>query len=1248
MRPFLNSLLRPLGQALRRFTAVLACAAPLAATPGYAQGTADYVHKDNVEGAWVQLANFPVRPMAFDTSSIGGIWVVDQPNNAVVHFANGNVNLSAPDATYPTPWNPVSVAYWAGPNASPNFTSDDELVVACRGSWCVVRIVRNTGVVKDVIRLTPSSSVAGLEGNKYAYQGLMAEPADILIDAPTGLNAMAYVSCTGGDSVVQVDLTSGQIVRLFHSSLSSPGIFQIKSPCFLSFEPLAVGETGYRKVLVAPLVSGNNTIWEDGLNQGTSVRDLFAAPFQSGETTNRLPDVDLFRITPAQTTLPQGAVEVAARRTGTLLFAHGVNPVTGGFWQLNSDAHNGGAGDQSEPAVKGRFYVDRINFVPRPFAPTSSNGTVPAGQRVLRYLNPVALLNENGITGNPPAVSASDITGQPFALTFNQQYGQAFVTGLLTDNVMMLSSAGARMLEWNISMPAGQRAIPRGILAQTPISATSGRVLVYCWGDNKVRDYLYNSVAQTATLQRTLSLAADLSPQVWREGRAAFFDGSKSKYGNLSCASCHVEAGSDMLVWNLSNRPLSTAPGGYLPIDDKGGMVTQTLVGLQRLRPFHWRGERDFGDFRNAFTGLLGMTTPLDDPSGMPQATFDKLQAYVFSLANPANPYQHRDRVVADDIAPPLPLGTHLPPSLAVKGQTTFLTAATFKGGFRCVDCHSAQTGTVNDINREVGINETVRRNRLKPAAFHELWRKQQPVLNLLDGTTQKRRALLGSGVTHTGGFENLFAFVASIVTTDDQDRVNLASFVTQFDQGIAPSVHAALLLDQSHYAAAADELTSYLLPHALGRNCDLTASGKISVSGTPTLVRWNYNRSTGMFQSDRTGVADRLPAAFLTPAQSGTETTTFVATPVGSGERLSIDWDMDGKRNFAGDANPTVPNVDLSDTSAPQFTTSGQPAVSWVTAKVARVHFETTEPTTARVFYRLMYTGVSYLWVDSLQLAKSHSVILDGLRPSTTIGTGYGVPAADMWYEIYVQIDDASPNSPSTSSPTYNFKTRPFIAPFDGATPNFDPQSEALHRRILRETRVSSLDMIADIIAGKANATVGIVVNLKRGEGLFGGPITAQNVVVIGHVLVHLNGGTTIRVDVEPPGSGDSHLVVSNVRLETIAGDQLDIDGNRLNVDGPFVTNATPFPNGTGFLYFKLSDQNYTAAVGDKVEFVVDAVLEANSAAPLTPTAGVLVVPVRYTDLPIVPGAENGQRAFAQWSFPDSKEIGGSWIDDL
>jgi hypothetical protein len=307
---------------------------------------------------------------------------------------------------------------------------------------------------------------------------------------------------------------------------------------------------------------------------------------------------------------------------GAVLFAVGVQPTSQNIWQLGTKAVNKDPLRMGEPAVRGIFVENQLAIATLPAQPAA-----PVRPRRIIQLDDVDRASP-GIQFDPTRT-----VGQPYALAFDQA-GNGYVTGLLTDNVTQLSPIGNFLREWNVG------SIPRGILADPG----GDLVWVHCWGTNTVE--IWDTASNPPVLLAASDLGYDPTPQERKQGRELFFSAAHSQNNNLSCNSCHVEGGSDFLAWDLSG----------LPYDDKGALVTQTLVGIADLLPYHWRGERaDLIHFNPAFDGLLGGPLLDDSPGG----AFEKFQAYVFSLEQPANPSQDSRRVVNASAGFTTPDGIH-------------------------------------------------------------------------------------------------------------------------------------------------------------------------------------------------------------------------------------------------------------------------------------------------------------------------------------------------------------------------------------------------------------------------------------------------------------------------------------------------------------------------------------------------------------------------------------------------------------
>lgn len=1236
---------------------VLALSAPAAAAPD--EGTAEFRVLDAIEGNFVNLASFPVRPMVLSPDGVH-LWALNHHDNEVQKFVAHNggslpTEPLAPLATYPAPWDPVAIAYWQGTDKLDD--ADDEVLIVGRGNWGVMGLSAQTGEVTRFLQLRPDNT---LPEGVDARIGRMAEPGDILVSEFTD---MAFVSCSGADSVIQIDLSGpapGTIVRVFHESVALDD-FRCKYPLFLSWDPQPMpGEE--QALFVTPLISGNNSMWEarGGLTGGQKVLDLASDQVTHPLNGVRgLPDEDCFRIVPFTADAPgeRGSVEPVARGMGTLLFQHGTNPANNRFWQLNTEANNKDPELQSEPDVNGIFSFNRIT-------------------RLLLNGSPSEPGPSNFITLDPPEMTGlaspfdeTTTLGQPFALDFSPD-GLTFVTGLLTDNVALFTPTGVLIVERDLAplagAPAGQRTIPRGVLWKAKTTNRIGDFLVYCWGDNTVRQFHYELGGSLTVDQEVVyDLGHDPTPATVAAGRNLFFDGTNSAFGNLSCASCHVEGGADFLAWNLSNNPRGVTDPDNVFLDSKGGMVTQTLVGLERVPPFHWRGERELTDFNGAFEGLLGGDRLTD-------AQFANFQDYIFSLRNPGSPNENRDRLVDSSISFVHDLQS--PPADACEGQDTFMDTVVFRNRNTCNGCHSVPVGTLNEINDEIPGTIRTRLAHRKVAPFHEIWRKQQSpfLVDLIDPDEQGVEGppievpYLGSGINHLGNRLDLHDFITEI-TAEPVPPIsptrgeNITAFVHQLDQGLAPAVHYGFYLDAATHAVAQTEL-AYLTAQAtttisnVESQCDIVVHGQRWDGSALVPTSWFFDRHLGggRFKADDPAVANRTLSDFLDGALNDGERNVFLGTASGSGESMSIDADLDGLRD-AVDFAPHTPIHDLGDNTPPQFLRT--PSVLWKTARCARVRFEVDEASSAVVRYRRAVPGTEWQEVQSHKglFTKVHSFLLPDLKPSTSFPSanpaGYadaGFPTVTSIYDLQILVTDRK-----SQTTTFDMNGAVTAAPFiDPQDPNLDPAADLTPRHLHMEHVLSKLAMDPlQVSDGFVHVSVHPTVAYKRGGDFVADDYTlapASNRIVVGRALRKFPSTAVINGTVQDVERYENLIPVTDPAVTLLTG-QVDLDVNGPGNNNPtmgiggsqagleFLVTAN-LSDGSGQTDIEFSLPVSALNAGDSVVFVVDAVIEVPDPAQwalVDTTATPLLIP---TQLP-APWGGNGSLGLSRWSFPSTTE---------
>jgi hypothetical protein len=1029
---------------------------------------------DNVEGDDVDLLVFPVKPMAVSPNH-STFWALNSHGSRLLGYTSFT---GQPSKVYDVPWGPVSLEYWVS-----SVDAHHELLVVTRGTRGLTRLDPATGSVLGYLELSP-------------------EPGGTVL-----LGDHLFVACSSLDQVLEIDLLTNTVFDTFEIDTS-------RHLLFLSAD-------GLGNVLVTPMLSGNNTMPRRSAVAGELQSDPAGNVLDMSDPTQAdigLPDEDVFRIRPGASP-GTGTVEVAATGVGTMLFAHGRNPITGRLWVLNTQSINADPALDSEPEVRGIFSRNRLALVNLP-AP----GGTPATSHSFVDLD---------------AVPSAPV-GKPYALAFAST-GQALIAGALTDNVTVLNQNGSHLLTWNL--PAGS--IPRGILLDEFLDFA----FVYCWGTNtvEVRDVSLPGVPVVVTLD----LGYDPTSPLRKQGRAIFYDGHNSLNQNLSCESCHVEGMTDHLVWNLSGEP----------IDDKGVLFTQMLKGLEFTKPYHWRGERELSDFNPAFSGLLG-------GSQLTAQEFAAFEEFLFGVQNTANPFEHPRRVVSDDRQQTrFDFPTHARVS-ALRGQDLYFEVPTI-GTATCQDCHTLPTGTDNEFFPD-SETDTAHRNTFVNPAYNGLWRKEQKTRVLVKERFRppEERPPLGAGTSHAGLSSGVFEFnLRDDFEIPLRDREDIAFFMHQIDQGLAPAVHRAGLLAPGQLDQAFVE--GYLLDQARRRNCDLAVFGTVDAGGGVQRMRWYWERSSGLFVPADQDLPSQPLSFFVFQAQGGTGRNVFVGLPVGMGRRFGVDDDNDllfqvdelqlgtDPRDEDSDDDGFLDGTERLFGSDPQddqsLPSSAQPPVIrrvkklFHTARVAKLVVETDRPTQIEVSYS-SNLGDTGLFEEKLEYKTQWEVALRDLEPSNAIAGIHRV------YTGTIKVFDEFGNQAQTPLPA--FETLPFVHALETGVPN----------PIELETCVRELALVS--AAPSPAGGYDLVFRATIEDRKFEAPAPLPTHVAVARVIV--NGA--LETDIVMNGGPPATTILSDFGFNDLYGG--------FGGFGPFVVGSISGGDGRSTIAFRLP----SALAGDEV----------------------------------------------------------------
>ena len=582
----------------------------------------------------------------------------------------------------------------------------------------------------------------------------------------------------------------------------------------------------------------------------------------------------------------------------------------GDVWMVGTDAINE---VRFEPKLRGKFL--RVN------AAMLAGGT---GDPTVFDLNPH--LGYNG-DGNVPGPQRAQSVGDPRAMVWDGSGDRAFVTGMGSNNVVMIGADGERL--GRLELGAG----PTGMA----LDAARNRMYVLNRFDATVS--VVDVTANPSELARVPFF--DPTPDVIRKGRPHLYDThATSGLGHTSCASCHVDGRTDRLSWDLGD------PAGEMKsVDDqncltevlgacedfhpmKGPMFTQTLQDIIGKEPFHWRGDRDgLEEFAPAFDGLLG------DDQALPPAAMQEFEDFLATVRFPPNPFRSVENELPTDL--PLPghftpgrfgdAGLPLPNGDAVRGLLLYRTAdldgsLQGLGGLQCVTCHTLPTGIGPNLGLDglsieeipTGPNGEKHHALVSIDGSTNISMKVPQLRNLYDKVgfeMTRNESLAGFGYLHDGSIDSLARFVAEPVfgVQSVQDIADLVALMLAFsgsdlpvgdtsnlEELVGPSsldTHAAVGMQQTLPGGDVAMLNRLQTLAILGA-IDLVAHGVQDGENRG----WYFDRANGNFAADRNGESIQLNA-LRALAAPGAELT-FTAVPAGSGPRIGVDRDADGFRN--------------------------------------------------------------------------------------------------------------------------------------------------------------------------------------------------------------------------------------------------------------------------------------------------------------------------------------------------------------
>ncbi|MDZ4772311.1 MAG: hypothetical protein SGI72_04175, partial [Planctomycetota bacterium] len=588
-----------------------------------------------------------------------------------------------------------------------------------------------------------------------------------------------------------------------------------------------------------------------------------------------------------------------------------VNPASGEVCVVGTEGTNE---VRFEPVVNGKFLRVRA-------ARVASSGAATLGN-----------VDLNGhltySVSTVPQVDRDKSLGDPRGIAWNAAGSKAYVTGMGSNNVVVINGIGARAGIAD-TIPVGEG--PTGVV----VDETNGRVYVL----EKFAARVATISIATETVVNSTSFY-DPSPTAIKVGRKHLYDTHKnSGLGQIACGSCHVDSRLDGLAWDLGDPSGTMAPvagnnlaanipglnGGFQDFHPmKGPMTTQTLQDIIGKEPLHWRGDRKgIEDFNPAFTGLQG------DDVQLTATEMQEFENFLATITYPPNPYRNFDNTLPTNL--PLPgqftggrfgaAGQALPNGNAQTGLNDYRTIGLDGGAVRCVTCHTLPTGAGTDHQAQgltfvpiaPGPNGERHLALVSQDGSTNVSMKIPQVRNAYEKVgfdlTQTNNTK-GFGFLHDGSVDSIARFLEEPVFnfTSNQQVANMVAFMMSFAGSDLPAGSVNLAAQEppgpssrDTHAAVGRQLTLVATPTA-GETTLLTSMTTIASANKVGLVmkgvRGGLLRGAKFlggtsWQTDR--ASETLTTAQLTSGAALGSEITFTVVPKGTEQRIGIDRDLDG-----------------------------------------------------------------------------------------------------------------------------------------------------------------------------------------------------------------------------------------------------------------------------------------------------------------------------------------------------------------
>lgn len=506
-----------------------------------------------------------------------------------------------------------------------------------------------------------------------------------------------------------------------------------------------------------------------------------------------------------------------------------VNPLNNRVTLVGTDANNE---VRFEPNLKSHFVTS-----------TYADFTAQGGNVRIEDLND----HLDPATTFLPAQERAQSIGDPRSITWEPSGTTGYVTGMGSNSVLQINNNGERGN--NTAVQVGQG--PTASIVHVP----SGKLLVLNRFDASISVVNFSTVAE----EQRIPFSFDPTPNFVNEGRRLLYDTQAfSGLGQVSCASCHVDARYDRLAWDLGN------PAGEMEfVEDfpfhpmKGPMRTTSLVGVVGSPVLHFRGDKEtLPDFSPTYTNLQGL---LNEPT---DEEMNQLELFIDTIQTPPNPFRDLDNTMPELLLIPGPDGRIGNPNNPSND---------------CSSCHNLDTNGRGDL--QTGGNNSPGQQTTTAPSLRSMYE------------------ILGMSLSRTDSTAG-FAFIADGANDTQAGNTlrnnNSLAFMMAYNGDLVNDTHAAVgkqVTLNGNQTAEDMEILTQLLELASDHLIGLVAHG---LHGNNRDQRgFTYLPDTGLFQAST--AVETTTLVNLQNLANIDSPMTFTAVPAGSEFRLGVDRNDDG-----------------------------------------------------------------------------------------------------------------------------------------------------------------------------------------------------------------------------------------------------------------------------------------------------------------------------------------------------------------